>query len=88
MSQTGFDRLQEENRQLRADLAEAKGAAAGAREDADRFRAERDALRVNACAHDGEREQACDLTARELGRVLLWVADLAIERDELRAEDR
>jgi len=71
--------------QLRADLADAKGAAAGAREDAERFRAERDARSVNACAHDIERERACDLTAHDLGRVLLWAAAVAIERDELRA---
>lgn len=85
-AQREIDRLQEENRHLRADLADAKGAAAGAREDAERFRAERDALRVERCARDRERETACDLTACDLGRILLWAASVAIERDELRAK--
>ena len=84
-AQREIDRLQEENRHLRADLADAEGAAAGAREDAERFRAERDALRVR-CARDRERETACDLTACDLGRILLWAASVAIERDELRAK--
>jgi len=79
------DQLSGEIDRLRAELADAKGAAAGAREDAERLRAERDALRANACAHDIERERACDLTAHDLGRVLLWAAAVAIERDELRA---
>lgn len=86
-AQREIDRLQEENRHLRADLADAKGAAAGAREDAERFRAERDALRVERCARDRERETACDLTACDLGRILLWAASVAIERDELRAKE-
>lgn len=71
---------------LRADLADAKGAAASARADAERFRAERDALRVERCARDADGESACDLSARDLGRILLWAASVAIERDELRAE--
>jgi len=83
-AQREIDRLQEENRHLRADLADERARAVALAEALDR--AERDALRVERCARDRERETACDLTACDLGRILLWAASVAIERDELRAK--
>lgn len=56
-------RLQEDIRHLRADLADAKGAAAGAREDAERFRAERDALRAESAAADEDARIVADVDA-------------------------
>ncbi len=86
-----IDRLQEENRQLRADLADERARAVALAEAHVEIKrdleARCDALRAERYDRETDVDDvACDLTACDLGRILLWAASVAIERDELRAK--